>query len=216
MLRTIPYAIAICLVALSSGVAAAAPITTLFSTGVDSAGNPLALGAADTHYTVNENAGNLARVVNPPHPLYVPNDANSQWIWQQADGLPGSVTRTFRTTFDLTGFNPNDVRINGFWAVDNNGLDILLNGASTGVSLLGSPFSNFTTLNPLSISSGFIVGVNTLEFVVQDLGPPGAFRAQLSAFSIPEPGTLALFGLGLLGAVFARRRYRAAQALSPG
>lgn len=43
---------------------------------------------------------------------------------------PTKVTRTFRTTFDLTGLDPTTAVINGLWGVDVFGEDMLLNGVS--------------------------------------------------------------------------------------
>ena len=188
--------------------AQAAPITTLFGTGLDAAGAPLALGAADPHYTVVE-TGTPAVVLNPPHANYFANDANSQWVWQQANGQPINVTRTFRTTFDLTGFNLATVAIDGAWGTDNQGLDILLNGASLGISLPGVDAGHFTSLHAFSIDSGFVTGLNTLDFVIHDDGSVAAFRAELSGTAeVPEPAGLALLGLGLLGLGLRRRRVR--------
>ena len=48
--------------------------------------------------------------------------------------------------------------------MDNLGLDILLNGVSTGITSPG-----FTSYTPFTITSGFLPGMNTLDFVINNL-----------------------------------------------
>ena len=184
----------------------AATVPTLFGTGLDDSGNPLAPGSIDTHYIVIESASN-AVVLNNLRDTYLPNDENSQWIWQQVDGQPTNVTRTFRTTFDLTGFDSNTVVVNGRWGTDNEGVDILINGVSTGISLPGSSLDNFGQLHSFQIVDNFVLGINTLDFIVRDVGNVSAFRAELVGTVVPIPAAVWLFGSGLLGLVgFARRK----------
>jgi len=179
------------------------PIDTLFSTGLDAFNDPLAPGSIDSNYIVLE-SGTNAEVLTGLPSTYLPNDVNSQWVWQQSNGQPTNVTLTFRTQFDLTGFDSNTAIINGLWGVDNQGIDILINGVSTGNSLLGVVFSNFDQLNSFVIVDGFLPGINTLDFIVQDNGSVSAFRAELSgtATVVPIPAALWLFlsGLAVMGA----------------
>jgi hypothetical protein len=150
-----------------------------------------------------------------PIPPWVGNDANSKWITPAAasdhgdDGRPANPFApiyTYLTTFDLSGFNLSTVRINGLWGTDDLGLDIRINGLSTGQTSGG-----FATLVPFSITSGFISGVNTLAFDLSNTGGnwTGLRVDDIMATGdpIPEPGTIALFGTGLLGLV-ARYRQR--------
>ena len=198
--------------------AGAAPITTLFGTGLDSSGNPLAPHATDLDYIVLE-TGTSAEVVSSAlaTSAYLPNDASSQWIWEDSSGWPNKVTRTFRTTFDLTGFDPTTAVINGLWGVDNYGEDILINGISTGHSLPVYGYANFQNLYPFVIDSGFQSGINTLDFVVRDRELIAALRTQLSGTAdpisvvggvttVPEPSSLLLLSVGL--AAVALRRLR--------
>ena len=103
--------LALILVAGMISPALADPIPTLFGTGLNGTGVALPLGSADPHYIVLENGNSTAFVMNPPHPSYFPNDANSQWVWQQANGQPVNVIRTFVTTFDLTGLDPSTAQL---------------------------------------------------------------------------------------------------------
>lgn len=189
----------------------------LFSTGLDAAGLPLAGGSADPHYDVLIAGNPDARVLSSPHPAYIPNSAASQWIWETADSVPGSVTRTFRTTFDLTGMDPLSAVINGRWSTDNQGNDILVNGVSTGqTSPTFLSFSNFSIA-----AANLLPGLNTIDFVAQDTGAPAAFRAEFltatanltsSQPGVPDSGsTLALMAGGLLlltmgNRIFSRRQ----------
>ena len=200
--------------------AGAAPITTLFGSGLDSSGNQLAPGATDLDYIVLETGetGTSAEVVSSAlaTSAYLANDAGSQWIWENSTGWPNKVTRTFRTTFDLTGFDPTTAVINGLWGVDNFGEDILINGISTGHSLLVYGYANFENLYPFVIDSGFQSGINTLDFVVRDRELIAALRTQLSGTAdptvvlgvttVPEPSSLLLLSMGL--AAVALRRLR--------
>lgn len=185
-----------------TSVANSQTINTLFGTGLDAFGNPLALGSIDPNYFIVESGAN-AEVITNVHGSYFPNDVNSQWIWQQSDGQPTNVTRTFRTTFDLTGFDSTTAVINGLWGTDNQGIDILINGISTGNSLPGILSSNFNQLHSFQIDDGFLPGINTIDFIIQDNGSISAFRTELSgtASIIPIPGALWLFlsGLAIVG-----------------
>jgi hypothetical protein len=47
----------------------------------------------------------------------------------------------YETTFDVTGFDPSTVRLIGRWATDNEGVNILINGISTGIKALSETTS---------------------------------------------------------------------------
>ncbi|MBL0122652.1 MAG: choice-of-anchor D domain-containing protein [Betaproteobacteria bacterium] len=92
-------------------------------------------------------------------------------------------TYTYRTLVDLTGFDPATAVIQGKWAVDNQGTAIRLNGTSIGATQPGyNPFQTFT------INSGFIAGVNTLDFVTADQGCPNGLRVELSGTATISTG----------------------------
>ena len=55
--------------------------------------------------------------------------------------------------------------------MDNYGLDILVNGVSSGQ--VSGGFSNWTMF---SLTSGFVPGLNTLDFVAKDWGIISGFR----------------------------------------
>ena len=101
--------------------------------------------------------------------------------------------------FDLTGLVPGSAMITGRRATDNSGT-MFLNGVNT-----GNTVSGFTAFTTFSINSGFVAGVNTLEFIVLNLagtvGNPTGLRVELSGTAdvVPEPGTVVLLGSGLAG-----------------
>lgn len=190
---------------LAAAVAAAAsaahadlvPIQGLFNTGATTA-----MGAQDPNWTVLETGAAALVRTNIPS-TYLPNTADSKWIWESANGQPGNNTRTFRLTFDLTGLVASTAQITGRWSTDNVGQAILINGVSTGQTANG-----FAAWTNFSVTSGFVAGVNTIDFVVRDLGFPGGFRAELAgaAQAVPTPGAMAL--LGAAGLASRRRRRR--------
>ncbi len=189
----------------------AAAIPNLYTTGVDDSGVSLAPGSIDPHYIIHARSdGSLSTnaVVMNGHP-WLPNDATSMWIWANQDGTPTPFSVTFRTTFDLAGLNPSTAVINGYWIVDNYATDIRLNGVSTGNPDGGHSLVSF------AINHGFVAGINTLDFVVEDYGVMGAFRVtQISGTAlpgvvgtVPEPTSMLIFALGALeSARRARRR----------
>ena len=201
------------LLATVSTAAAAAPIPGLFNTGTDASNVALVggNGLTDPHYSVLSStiAGVVTGVqaVTYLNAAYVPNDANSRWISHSSNGSPGNGTTTFRLSFDLTGLDPSTAEITGTWGADNAGA-ILLNGVNTGIPTVG-----FSTLANFTISTGFVAGLNTLDFAVTDFGAPLALRVDNLAGTadpdvvdpVPAPAALALFGLGLVGIALRRR-----------
>lgn len=211
--------LALSLVILASE-AKAATIATLYNTCLDASGSPIADGSVDPHYTLTQVPANSiygpATYVTdsdryPIQGAWMQDSSTSKWISPTADqstfpDYPGSGVYDYRTTFDLTGFDPATAIITGQWETDNSGLDILINGLSTGNTHVTPPtyniFSSFT------ISSGFQSGINTLDFIVDNaavgnpadpgLINPTGLRVELSGTvnAVPEPSTLLLSLVG--------------------
>jgi hypothetical protein len=180
------------------------PIPGIFGTGLSATGTLLGDAEVDPHYTLAASAdagypGPEAITVNAVWPIqagvWLLNGPNSRWIAPQADqsGTVGNAVGdyTYRTTFDLTGLDVSKVRIEGGWATDNQGLDIVLNGTSTGLQNT----AQFGSLTPFTLTTGLVAGVNTLEFIVNNApdpnnpeapGPTG-LRVDLKGYLSIEP-----------------------------
>lgn len=219
-------AIVACLIMMSLTVGVsvlrATPIT-LYNTGIG-----LPDGAVDPNWTLVSSAdpsvpGPSTYVVTegqfPLNGPWVPDSATSKWIGPMADQSTGVLpgTYTYETTFTLPS-NLSNARITGVWTTDNDGMDIILNGVDLGYITGFTAFQNLN--NPFTITSDFVPGVNTLEFVVDNGhndGPGGSdpsrnptgLRVELSGEynTVPEPVTLGLVGLGLCGMGLLRRRF---------
>lgn len=152
------------------------PIPGLFRTGIDNDGVAQTPGSLELHYAT-ENAQTPQVVAR--HSLWVQPPAGSAWI-----SLPGGSqslpigTYTYKLTFDLSGFDPHTAKISGQVASDNN-LTILINGINAGFPNIPGPF---TTLYPFAIDTGFVAGMNVLEFQVLNfaVGPSGLLVAEIN------------------------------------
>jgi hypothetical protein len=134
-----------------------------------------------------------------------------------------SGTYTIRTTFTLPSFVAGTAGFVGNFASDNQLNGILLNGNSlTGIGGVPSdPFGWRTFAANGTLNNFFQAGLNTLDFIVvngsnnngntQPPNPMGlrvAFSSS-SVMAVPEPATVALWGMGAVGlAAFRFRRRR--------
>ncbi|MCI0534816.1 MAG: immunoglobulin domain-containing protein [Verrucomicrobiales bacterium] len=186
----------------------AASIPGLFGTGVDNNGTLLGPGAVDPHYKLVTSAdtsfpGPDSIVVSDDFPIagqagngpWLTNGPLSRWIGPQADqtccgqgtaggnggNAPGDYV--YRITFDLTGFDLSTVKLTGQWACDSEGTDIKINGTSTGNKIPPFPPQPSEAWHPFTISSGFVDGVNTLDFLINRSSGkyPTGLRAEVSA-----------------------------------
>jgi hypothetical protein len=128
---------------------------------------------------------------NCPVACWLATGPLSKWIAPRADASSGDTPgiSTYRTAFDLTGFDPSSAVISGQWSAADFGQDILVNGVSTGLSFTEE--NAFMTFHPFVISRGFVAGVNTIDFVVLNLGGPTGLRVEMKgtaqAVAIPPP-----------------------------
>jgi hypothetical protein len=187
----------------------AAPITGLFNTGVDDSNQVLGATAIDSHYRIiasSDSNGPNAYVTtdgNYPFGYWMPNNTSSKWIAPTKDTNAG-YEFTYRTTFDLTGFNPTTALINGYGGTDDLGA-IYLNGKYV------CNINGFGSLTPFAISSGFVSGLNNLDFVVTNSGGgPTGLRVEFAtatASPVPLPSALYLLAPGLLGLIGIKRKH---------
>lgn len=183
-----------------AGALSAAPITGLFNTGQSTT------GSADNYWTVVAPPG-AGQVVSPVVvPLtWLPNTGASSWEWSSTTGTPTGnpvvpVVYTFRHTFILNSLlNPATAVITGRWSTDNVGTQIAVNG-----QVFNQTSPGYTAWSSFTLNSGFVAGLNILDFVVEDYGAVGGIRIEFltadanSLASVPEPASLALAGVGLV------------------
>jgi hypothetical protein len=168
----------------------------LYNTGVDATGAALAGGSIDPHYRLIQSAestlpGPDAIVTSQiAEGFWVPQSTTAKWIAPSANqSYPGAEpcnaagTYAYRTTFDLTGYDPATAKITGQWGADNSGTAIRLNGVSLGLTA-----GSYSPLTPFTIESGFVAGTNTLEFEILDLGCPNGLRVEMTGVAARAGG----------------------------
>lgn len=179
-------------------------IPGIFGTGLDANGVLLGDGAVDPHYVLSSSddwnfPGPDALCISNTWPIqagvWLTNGPDSRWIGASANqaqntdptagNLPGAYT--YQTSFDLTGYDLNKVRLVGGMAADNAVTNVLLNGVSLGITALG-----FNGLTSFTISSGLVAGQNTLDFVLENALTGGTDP------STPNPAGLRVNLRGLL------------------
>lgn len=204
----------------SAGASAAADLAWI--EGLYNTGEVFFAGEQDTNYAftvINGTAtgtggyGIVSEGVGFPFNAWSANSAASSWLTPSAnagqsydpssDGL-----YKWSISFDLSGKNLSSASFSGRWWADNQGY-VQLNGVtiSTGVNL-SSPTS-------FAASSGFVAGMNTLDFFVtnfaQGSGNPTGVRVEFldsyAVAAVPEPESWALIvaGLAVVGAISRRR-----------
>ncbi len=201
-------------------------VTTPWYVGVTSL---LAEGSADSHWSLVSAPGGYDSqpyvTITDGFPLgiWANNGAASQWIQPEPFGSGSAVAVStdthregeyvYRTVFDLAGADPDSAAVSFRFGADNSVTDIRLNGVSSGLS---GPTDTFVLGDLYTLSSGFGSGANTLDFVVRNdpgtVGNPTGLRVEIvgatASRAIPEPGTLALLALPLLGGALRIRRCR--------
>jgi len=131
----------------------------------------------------------------------------SNWVWDLAGSDTAENPLEFTFSFSLAGFDISTAELTGLWGIDNVG-SVFLNGniISNLPSVVGG---NFSALHEIYVGPGseyFVSGLNVLSFEVENRGGPGAFRASVGVTAVPEPTTLAIFALGIMG--LAARRFK--------
>jgi hypothetical protein len=169
------------------------PIPSIFNTGVDRYGNVLADGEADQHYDLIISAdknfpGPDARVVLShgfPLNCWMQNNYRSKWIAPRSDAGEWNTTGiyVYRLQFDLTGFKPHTAEIKGGWTTDNTGMDIQINGISTGYTTPANAFK--FGFFYFEINDGFRSGVNYVDFIVHNDFAPTGLRVEIHGIAEP-------------------------------
>ncbi|MDB9468881.1 LamG domain-containing protein [Dolichospermum circinale] len=154
-------------------------IANLYNTGVDDARQVLGDSIPDPHYKLTTYpAGTVTPGVTTPNkdlaPInWVTNTNTARWIGPNTASAVGPVGNYgYITTFTLPNFS--EASIVGELSVDDNITDIVLNGVSVGKPVNLSSW--WTKISRFSISTGFVVGTNTLEFKLHSIGGPTGLR----------------------------------------
>ncbi len=143
---------------------------------------------------------------------WVANAPDSAWIAPVQDDYAFAEAGVYDYVmeFDLSSEELAGFRLDGLWATDEAGLDIFINGVSTGQTSSGS-----SSLSSFSITDGFVAGLNTLVFRVENGGTepnPTGLRVTFTdapappVRPIPEPSTLALLAVGVAFVTARRQR----------
>jgi hypothetical protein len=190
----------------------AASISGLINTGT------FASGSQDTNYSLNGSSFGYVTKDNVwPVGPWIANTTTSKWITPSSNQAASfdpyaNGTYTWSLSFNLAGFDATTASFSGKFAADNSAI-VKLNGVQIGSANSFASYSNFSAI------SGFVSGINTLDFVVtnvaQNGGNPTGLRVEFTASNVtpvPEPETYAMLlaGLGLMGVISRRRTQRKA------
>ena len=154
-------------------------ITDLYNTGVDNDRAVLGDSSADSHYILTSSPAGTAAppaVTTPNMDLppigWIANTSTARWIGPNTASAYGPIgDYVYKTTFTLPGFS--SASIAGHLSVDDNVTDILINGVSIGIP---APLGSWGSISLFSITKGFIVGLNTIEFKINSIGGPTGLR----------------------------------------
>lgn len=205
------------LAAVAAGSAQAVTITTLYNTGVTTAGTTTTGNGADLHWALNGGPAYTGGT-NGTFPIgpWIADDATSRWLTPTptaSDSLDPTTDGiySYSETFSLAGINAATASLSGRFSVDNSVDQILLNGVAIAGS--GGSFSGWTSF--ASTGGSFNAGNNTLTFIVRNFaggGNPTGLRVEVAgvgdaASLVPEASTWSMMiaGLGLVGFALRRR-----------
>ena len=170
------------------------------------AGQVCSSGAPDNRYTLLSAPPGvpLDAKVNTGYSAWVGAPNGNCWInpsGNGADSFPAGFY-DYQITFDWGTGN-----LSSSFAADNNA-EIWLNGINTGIGTTGGVIG-FDHLTPFTLTTADGLrenATNYIDFVVYNwLEAPGP-TGLLVTGAVPEPGTLVMFGPGVLGAIGLLRR----------
>jgi hypothetical protein len=114
----------------------------------------------------------------------------------------------YSTTFTLTSADLSKVALSGSWTLDDAG-ELLLNGNVIG-TLGDNNWGSLTSFSVLAGSSDFVLGTNTLSIDITDtdsyLEGVNLNGTLTGAVTTPEPSSLGLMCLGVLGLLLVGRK----------
>lgn len=166
----------------------------------------------DPHYTLDSGPTQAVTSVGRfPVPPWLPDNSTSTWI-QPFSASPRSKPAgdyVYTQTFTAATAGSGSI-LAGRWASDNAG-EMYFNGVLVSTSPYGSNQAghSYNVWHAFTITSGFVQGLNTLEFRVNNLRPGvTGLRVEFSQASLPEPAEI-ITTMALLAGVFwlaSRRR----------